>query len=276
MLPKRVKIGGRRSDGRRLDLHWFRFVFEVRFGRAAGILVFLLVLPLGDVLVVLVVDPARPVTLGRSPSSNTSNTSATCTAATSATSTATSTGSTATSSATASSTSSTTSASGGITPEVTPSYLVPRPSGDLAAGQPSRAWGPHHRSASNLLPPRPLGGLHHITPERYAFWTPHDPTLLLPLTILRLALRASFLFFRSSPSLFVPFSFSSFDSFRFFFFSSSFTRGALYKIFKIVLIRAFCLFQVGDYSLSSRGASGWQWRNGSSERVAAEDDALRV
>lgn len=166
-------------------------------------------------------------------------------------------GSTATSSATASATSSTTSASGGITPEVTPSYLVPRPSGDLAAGQPSRAWGPHHRSASNLLPPRPLGGLHHITPERYAFWTPHDPTLLLPLTILRLALRASFLFFRSSPSLFVPFSFSSFDSFRFFFFSSSFTRGALYKIFKIVLIRAFCLFQVGDYSLSSRGASGW-------------------
>lgn len=52
-----------------------------------------------------------------------------------------------------------------------------------------------------------------------------------------------------------------------------------------MLFRAFCLSQVEDYYLlfaRSHEASGRleatkrQWRNGSSERVAAEDDALRV
>lgn len=96
MLSQRVQVRGRRGDGRRLNLHWLRLVFEVRFRRAARILVLLLVLSLGDVLVVFVVDPGGSVRLGpgRASSGNTSNTTATSTAASSATATATSSGST--------------------------------------------------------------------------------------------------------------------------------------------------------------------------------------
>lgn len=78
-----------------------------------------------------------------------------------------------------SATASATSASGGMTPDVTPSYLLLRPSGDLAAGQPRRAWGPHDRSASDLLPPQPPGGLHHITLEGYTSWSLHDQIFFL-------------------------------------------------------------------------------------------------
>lgn len=83
-----------------------------------------------------------------------------------------------------SATSSTTSATGGMTPEVTPSYLLLRPTGDFASGQPSRAWCPHDRSASNLLPPRPPGGLHHITIKGYPARSSHDPTLPRPPLVL--------------------------------------------------------------------------------------------
>lgn len=77
-----------------------------------------------------------------------------------------------------SATSSTSSASGGMTPEVTPSYLLLRPTGDFATGQSSRAWCPHDRSASNLLPPRPPGGLHHITIKGYPARSSYDDPAL--------------------------------------------------------------------------------------------------
>jgi len=77
--------------------------------------------------------------------------------------------------------SSTTSASGGMTPEVTPpSYLLPLPAGDFVTGQPSRACCPHDRSASDLLPPRPPGRLHHITIKSYPARSSHDSTLPRP------------------------------------------------------------------------------------------------
>lgn len=79
-----------------------------------------------------------------------------------------------------SATSSTTSALGGMTPEVTPSYLLLRPTGDLATRQSSRAWCPHDRFASNLLPPRPPGGLHHITIKGYSARSSRYPTLPRP------------------------------------------------------------------------------------------------
>lgn len=79
-----------------------------------------------------------------------------------------------------SATSSTTSALGGMTPEVTPSYLLLRPTGDLASRQPSRACCPHNRSSSDLLPPWPPGGLHHITIKGYPSRNSHNPTLPRP------------------------------------------------------------------------------------------------
>lgn len=79
-----------------------------------------------------------------------------------------------------SATSSTTSALGGMTPEVTPSYLLFRPIGDLASRQPSRACCPHNRSSSDLLPPWPPGGLHHITIKGYPSRNSHNPTLPRP------------------------------------------------------------------------------------------------
>lgn len=71
-----MEIRGCRGDSRGLNLHGFGLVFKVGFWRAARILVLLLVLPLGDVLVLFVVNSCGPVRLGsgRSSASNNSNT----------------------------------------------------------------------------------------------------------------------------------------------------------------------------------------------------------
>lgn len=71
-----MEVRGCRRDSRGLDLHGFGFVFKVGLRRTARILVLFLVLPLGDVLVLLVVKSCGPVRLGtgRSSASNNSNT----------------------------------------------------------------------------------------------------------------------------------------------------------------------------------------------------------
>lgn len=99
-----MEVRGCRRDSRGLNLHRFGFVFKLGLRRTARILVLLLVLPLGDVLVLLVVNSCGPVRLGsgRSSASNNSNTTG-ASAAAATSSTATSAAAAATSSTAASS-----------------------------------------------------------------------------------------------------------------------------------------------------------------------------
>lgn len=87
-----MEVRGCRRDSRGLDLHGFGFVFKVGLRRTARILVLFLVLPLGNVLVLLVVNSRGPVRLGtgRSSASNNSNTTGASAAASATFSSATS------------------------------------------------------------------------------------------------------------------------------------------------------------------------------------------
>lgn len=85
-----MEVRGCRRDSRGLDLHGFGFKVGLR--RTARILVLFLVLPLGNVLVLLVVNSCGPVRLGtgRSSASNNSNTTGASAAASATFSSATS------------------------------------------------------------------------------------------------------------------------------------------------------------------------------------------